>query len=399
MNILSLNYFNLPKYTNNTSADKNICIKKYGLKMQAPLVADTVSFKAAKFKDTMRIPLSHQLEKKANIYLDILESIANKLNDKGVSINRAYCELNIIKSDDSCCKKIARSSSTDIRDRLRATIFVRNITDMNLLNDILKEFELRGLVLFEERLPIEKMIAKGYVPKKNDKDFILVPDLDIRLAEGQEGIVNLPENLRFCYGKPQKSGYEDIQLRLIDKYEKNPVKHELIILTGEQYAIAKHREYENVYKITRKLDALNVTKYEDENNEFLKLIKRYITLIKQLCTTEISQKLFENAKNKDVYNINNIIEIKITEKDIQTLKNYFIEMRKNIELYYTNAKKEYPNERKLQYALNKELKQSLEETHLIEQELIKSVRQVNKGKYPKTLDELVKQIKAEKTTK
>ena len=74
-------------------------------------------------------------------------------------------------------------------------------------------------------------------------------------------------------------------------------------------------------------------------------------------------------------------------------------MRKNIELYYTNAKKEYPNERKLQYALNKELKQSLEETHLIEQELIKSVRQVNKGKYPKTLDELVKQIKAEKTTK
>lgn len=399
MNILSLNYFNLPKYSNNTQAKQASSANSYGLKMQAPISADTLSFKAAKFKDAMKMSPCNRLEGKANIFLDIVESIAKKYEDRGVSFSRKYCELNVIKSGESYCNKIARSSSIDIRDPIRATLFSKNITDMTLLNDILKDFEARGLVLFEDRIPIGKMVAKGYVPNKNDKDFIIVPDLDIRLSDGQEGVINLPDKLKFCYGKPQKSGYEDIQMRLVDKYDKSPIKQELIILTGEQYAIAKHREYENVYKITRKLDGLSFVKYDEEGNEQLKLIKRYITLIKQLCTTEISQKLFENAKNKDIYNIDNVIEIKITDKDIQTLRNYFEEMRKNIELFYANIKKTIPGDRKAQYAINKELKQSLADCLSIEKELITSVRQVNKGKYPKTMEELVAVIKQTKESK
>lgn len=401
MNILSIGNINYPKYFNNDNQVKAGNNQYFGLKLSQPIQQDTVSFKA-KVAETMKIKQSGRFNRISTQFLDNLAAIAEKFKDRGVSFCREYCEINSVKSEDSCKSKIARSSSFDIRDQIRATLFIKDMTDMKLLNDILKEFELRELILHEDPVPIEDMIAKGYMPKKKDGDIIKVPDLDIRLNEGRENIVDLPENLRYSWSKAQKSGYEDIQMRLVRKYDpdkENPVKHELLILTGENYAIAKHREYKGIYSITRKLDALSITKRQDDKNPHLKIVKRYIDLIKQLCSSEISQKLYENAKNKDVYGIENTIPIKVSDKDIETLKEYFKELRKNAEAYYIEAKKMRAGNQRAQIQLSKEMKQTLQALEPIEQELIASVKKVNKGKFPTTMEELIQELTEEKEAK
>ena len=397
MNILSISNLNYPKYFNNDKQSKVGNTPYFGLKLAAPIQQDTVSFKAI-VADTMKIKQPSRYKRLSTVWLDSIEAIARKFKDRGVSFCRAYSEINSIKSEDSCGKKIARSGSIDIRDQIRGTLFIKDLTDMKLLNDILEEFKLRELILHEDQVPIGDMIAKGYIQKKTDGDFINVPDLDIRLNEGRENIVDLPENLRYSWSKAQKSGYEDIQMRLVRAYDEkeNPVKHELLILTGENYAIAKHREYKGIYSITRKFEALPVVKCQDEKNQYLKLVKRYIDLIKQLCSAEISQKLFENAKNKDVYGIENTIPIRISDKDIESLKDSFKELRKNVELYYTDAKQKRAGKQNAQKHLSKEMKQTLQSIKEIELELIASVKKVNKGKFPTTMEQLIEELTEEK---
>ena len=103
--------------------------------------------------------------------------------------------------------------------------------DMNILaNYILPElrgcgYEIRGL-------------EQG--TKKKGKSPIV--DFDIRL----EGITPkqtevLEEPLRNLISGPQKSGYEDIQMRLIDTTASpsNQVPHELLILFWEKYGCCK----------------------------------------------------------------------------------------------------------------------------------------------------------------
>jgi len=400
MNILSIGNLNNLKYLNNPNTTNGKFRPHFGLKFSQPIQCDTVSFKAKQvFADVMRVKQPNRLKRLSANYLDNLAAIAEKFKDRGVSFCREYSEINSIKSEDSCGNKIARSNSIDIRDLIRGTLFMKDITDMKLLNEILQEFEdPRELVLYEDLIPIEDMIARGYIPKKNDGDTIKVPDLDIRLDEGRENIIDLPENLRLSWSRPQKSGYEDIQMRLVRSYDdpENPVKHELIILTGENYAIAKHREYKGVYSITRKLDTLSLAKNKDDKNPHLRLVKASIDMIKQWCSLEISQKLFKDAKNKDILGIDSDSPISISKKDIETLKKYFEQLRKNIESYYTNALEAHSNNNKLQNQIKKEKKRSLELVESIEQELLTSVKKVNKGKYPRTMDELIIELKKEK---
>lgn len=400
MNILSINYFNTPNISSNKQAVQSNPNSFFNLRMKRPLTQDCVSF-GAKLKDTASIKISNHIEHSATVFLDILESVAKEFEDRGVSFSREYCKLNVLKTSDSCCSKMARSKSTDIRDRIRATLFVKDITNMELLRDLLDALEDRGLAISKTPMAIDELIARGYTPKKTDKEFIDVPDLDIRLDEGKEGIIHLPSKLKYSYSQPQKSGYEDIQMRLYDKHvlaKKSPLKRELIILTGENYAIAKHMEYEHVYKITRKLDELSIFTKPEQNNEQIKLIKRYITLIKQLCSTEISQKLFENAKNKDVYGIKENVSIKLSEKEIDVFKNYFAQIRNNLNEYYENARN-LVTDRIDKGKITKELKASLAYVDEVEKELITSIRKINKGKLPETIDELIEIIKKEKESK
>ena len=47
-----------------------------------------------------------------------------------------------------------------------------------------------------------------------------VPDLDIRLEDVSDQITKLSPELRYSIGKPQKSGYEDLQMRFIRDFDK-----------------------------------------------------------------------------------------------------------------------------------------------------------------------------------
>lgn len=89
---------------------------------------------------------------------------------------------------------------------------------------------------------------------------ITVPDLDIRLENVSEQVTKLDPHLRYSISKPQKSGYEDIQMRFIRDFDKkkNPIQHELIILFGPHYSKAKHDESKYVYDALRKFDELSM---------------------------------------------------------------------------------------------------------------------------------------------
>jgi len=71
-------------------------------------------------------------------------------------------------------------------------------------------------------------------------------------------------------------------------------------------------------------------------------------------------------------------------------------MVKNVELYHSNLKKSVSGDKKTLYNIEHESKMTIQEIQSIRQELINSVKQVNKGKYPKTLDELINKIKKSK---
>ena len=45
-----------------------------------------------------------------------------------------------------------------------------------------------------------------------------VPDLDIRLEDVSDQITKLSPELRYSIGKPQKSGYEDLQMRFYPRF-------------------------------------------------------------------------------------------------------------------------------------------------------------------------------------
>ena len=163
MNILSIGNLNYPKYLNNDNTVKSNNYSSFGLKLSQPIQQDTVSFKAKqRFSDAMRVVQSNRLKRISTLFLDSLESIAMKMKGKGVSFCREYNEINSVKSEDSCASKIARSSSIDIRDQVRATLFVKDITDMTILREILDELKVRELDLYKPPVPIDDMIAKGY---------------------------------------------------------------------------------------------------------------------------------------------------------------------------------------------------------------------------------------------
>lgn len=326
----------------------------------------------------------------ARVYLDVLGAIAAKLKPKGFDINMSYCELNPVKSPKSWRNKVERSKSFKVPDTIRASIYCNDPYDLSKLNDLLLEMEERRFVVAPTDMSVKDLMKRGFVPteeenmimsflrdpkNKNLKDSIVpdmlergydknsvekllaefsesgsipsheefisrfselkkeVPDLDIRLDFEGEGIdaatqiAKLPPKYRYSVGKPQKSGYEDIQIRFVRTYDKktNPVQHELIILFGDNYASAKHDESTYVYSYLRDFSNLNVMKYF-ENSKYDNLTKRpkqFLSLIQQFFRTKVSEKLFMNGKNKDYVGIKDNLDVSFTKEDELKIKNYF----------------------------------------------------------------------------
>ena len=198
------------------------------------LKADTVSFgirAPKKCSHTIGDALEAQMEANlprfqriATTYLDVLESVAFKLKDRGFSFDRAYCELSPVKSSKASKSKVIRSGTFKVPDQIRATIYCDDPYNLDKLNLLLAEMKKRGYVLAETDMPIKDLIKRGYIPTAQEAENLnarkIIPDLDIRLEDKvSEQITKLPPELRYSIGKPQKSGYEDIQMRFIRDFD------------------------------------------------------------------------------------------------------------------------------------------------------------------------------------
>ena len=368
----------------------------------------------------------------ATTYLDILESVTNALGDKGFSMDREYCELNPVKSAKSYRSKVERSKSLKVPDTIRATIYCKDSYDISNLNDLLAEMEKREFIVAPAEMPVKDLIKRGYLPTEEESlivnylngdrnidnkakviselmnkgydaleiskllnefedsgkiptsmEFIErfseinkeVPDLDIRLKDkvATERYKLQPEH-RYCISKPQSSGYEDIQIRFVRKYDKksNPVQHELIILFGPNYAKSKHNESERVYSHLRKFDTLNIASIlKNENYERdTKNANLYLSLIRTLFRTNVSEKEFENGRNIDYKGSNEQRTISFSKDDERLFNSYFKILNEEIDKIYDrqlkrankSRRKHIDNNRKEDKDLIEEIRSGLKET-------------------------------------
>ena len=350
MNITSISPA-LSSYKNTLDNKTNINNKHFiQPKYKNTLAQDTVSFTARpmQISDFFAQNISDNMGRfgrLATTYLDILESVALRLGDDGVSFDRAYCELHPVKSPESYTSKVLRSGSFKVSDAIRATLYVKNPYDLSLLNDkILPEMQKRGYVLAHTDIPHEELIKRGYLTPPGGNlqtaKVYRLPDLDIRLENARENIYQLSPHLRYSISKPQVSGYEDIQMRFIREFDKkkNPVQHELIILFGPNYAHAKQLEYDRVYKFLREFHELRM-KFSDETlGSHSQKASRYISLIQQMFRGKVSEKLFLNAKNKDLYDLSDEVPINFSETDIKMFESYFSGLKDRLASCYKEEK-------------------------------------------------------------
>ncbi len=353
MNIFAIT----PNFQNGQTAKRNLLNNRNVIQPNSLnyLAQDTVSFsgkeKAAKdiihtIKDVIRDSYDAKIPKyriMGNKLMDTLEAIANKLKDDGVTFDREYCEKSTVKSTKSFLSKLIRSGEQPM-DRVRATLFVENPYDLKLINDkLLPELNARG---YELLMIPDKTIGRKVLSKK--------PDFDIRLGGIEEKEKqNLSEKLKSCIGKPQKSGYEDIQMRLVDMTEKGKDKTpiELIILFGKNYAEAKHNESYYVYDITRALSStMHVSQVKEPAiNTPAKRILNNIAIIKEQLNAFISKPLYINAKNLDFYHDDFQLPVEITKANAEALNGLLEGIRSKIPLHYKNeiakvSSKEYEPE-------------------------------------------------------
>lgn len=352
MNILSitpaLSRANHLNSINSPVQNKNVTVPKLN-----NLSKDTVSFsgiggassKVSDFLEAQVAADTPRLRRLAITYLDILESVAFRLKDKGFSFDRAYCELNPVKSPKSYSSKIVRSGKFKVPDTIRATLYCNNPYDLDSLNSLLTEMKKRGYVLGTEKMTIKDLMKRGYIPTEEEAKKLdlekTVPDLDIRLDDVADQVTKLPEELKYSIGKPQKSGYEDIQMRFVRDFDsrKNPVSHELLIVFGPNYSKAKHAESSFIYTPLRELDELHVDLSNKTIGSHSQKASRYIDLIKQMFRGKVSEKLFLNAKNKDLYDLSDSIPISFSETDVNMFENYFSGLNDRVSSVYKEARK------------------------------------------------------------
>lgn len=299
------------------------------------LNSDTVSFSGA--SNRLNLTFGYLVEKTYKeslpVYmgmgkklLDTLEAIANKFKDKGVCLDRKYCEDAITKRTDSFMDKFLRSGAAP-NDRIRSTLYVENPYDFKLIKDILNELEQRGYAI--------STVTKTVNGKK-----VKTPDFDIRLPDVTQADTKIlgPE-LQKCISKPLNSGYEDIQMRLIDTISggRDPQPLELIILYGKNYARkAKTPEEYYSYFIRRALEKrLHISGIESPKiHSPAYNIKNSIAIISDMLINQISKPLFFNGKNKDFFHDNFQLPVKLSKDNCKVLSGLVNNIRTKISEHY-----------------------------------------------------------------
>ena len=378
----------LPSAKQNSQTNSTVSLPKYS----HTLVNDTVSFgNISRAVNTVADHLQAQvaadsgrLSRIATTYLDVLESVAFRLKDKGFLFDRAYAELHPVKSPEAYTSKIMRSGHFKVSDTIRSTLYCNNSYDLSLLNDsLLPEMEKRGFILSTTEKSIKDLIKRGYLPNSLEASDlnkkITVPDLDIRLDNVSEQVTKLSPDLRYSISKPQKSGYEDIQMRFIRNFDKNknPIQHELIILFGPNYSKAKHDESDYVYDALRKFDELAMKFEDDTIGSHSQKANRYIELITQMFRGKISEKLFLNAKNKDLYDISEEVPICFSEADKVMFKSYFSGLQDRMKSVYAEAKKAANISPTVKKQLTRDLKHDISCLNDIKEKLTNTIEHYN----------------------
>ena len=260
-------------------------------------------------------------------FMDTLEAVANKLRQYGVQFDREYCELHPVKDAESCLSKFIRSGATP-SDQIRATLYLENLYDLSIVGDkILPELKSRGYAI--QMIP-DVVQGKKVKSKK--------PDFELRLdGLTEDDLTGLPPELRRLT-HPQLSGYEDIQMRLIDTLSsgKNKPPHELLIIFGKNYASAKYNESYYVYDITRVLQkALHAAQVENPAMYSpAKRIADNIKILREQLNTFISKPLFINAKNLDFYHEEAQLPVEIGKPYCISMPGLVEGIRNKIPLYY-----------------------------------------------------------------
>ena len=297
-----------------------------------PLKADTVSF-GSSYSSIFRIEEALRLGYDKNLpfyrsmgmrLMDTLKAIADKYASRGVSFDEDYCAPAVVKSTDSFISKFLRCGES--YDRVRSTLFIENPYDFKLIREILDDLELRNY------------FVRPMTQKVNGRK-VSVPDFDIRLGGvTPEDTAVLGEDLAKCIGKPQKSGYEDIQIRLVDtsSTRKDAPPLEVLMLYGKNYAMAKHDESYYSYDIRRMLDnLLHISKVENPGvNTPAYRVQNNTGIIGSILSNNIAKPLFFNAKNKDYFHESLQMPVELSKGTCDVLKGLLNSIENKISMHY-----------------------------------------------------------------
>ena len=374
----------------------------------------------------------------------VYDAVLNKIASNSNGIFRISNNIeHLVKDPHTAAKKVLRSGTFKVPDIIRQTAFCKDPYVFDNLLYLLGQMQTCRYVLDEVPMKMSKLIKRGYIPieeenmvraylakpddkaiKKNTLKFFKekgyysyeiknlldnlkkldhlpskqefydefekvskkVPDLDIRLKSDMispEEIKKLPEDLRYCIGKPQGSGYEDIQMRFIRSQVKDKSKqvpHELIVLFGENYYDAKTRESHFVYSHLRKFKELTVNRYFDNEkyNIETKKAKSYIELIEEIFRGKISRKEFINGKNIDYMGDNNASKISFTKDDTTLLKGYIEGLIEEIKKPYNKAIKSTPKNKRRSLRLSKDA--DITQIRKIHEDLKETIQAYNSDK-------------------
>ena len=332
MNILQITPNYLSKRCNNGSNDGKRNMSYPNLK---PLAKDTVTFgnnkvfKAAFENDYLsQLPM---LQTKGQKLLKVVEECCEEVS--GVTFDREYCEKALVKSLERYIEKFIDSGDVPL-DRIRTSPFIKNLYDFSIITNYIKALEKRGFYI----LPVpDKTIGKKVLSWKYDFD-IRLNDAEGKLISPEE-IKKLPAHLREYVSGKQKSGYKDIQMRVVDasglpKEKRTPknlsqlIPEELIFLFGRATADAKTIESKYIYNIVRKLDKMHILS-DDFNVDGIYKIKDNIQGIGSILRSYISKPLYRNAEKLDVYpNKTHILEdVQLDEKQCTILNSYMTDLK------------------------------------------------------------------------
>ena len=347
MNILQLSpilHLNKRCQNDSTSLNKR-CLNPVYTNLK-PLNSDTVTFGNKLIQHAFKQDYSAQLpafKEKGRKLMAILEETC--LDVKGATFDRKYCEKAVNKSIERYMEKLKDSCSIPM-DRIRSTVFIKDLYDFSIITNFIKALEKKGYYI----MPVpDKTSGKKVLSWKYDFD-IRLNDADETLISPEE-IKKLPAHLREYISKKQKSGYGDIQVRVVDASElpkeqrtlknlSNLVPQEIIFLFGKATSDAKSDESKYVYNITRKLSKMHILSNNFSDYNILK-IKKNIQGIGSILRSNISKPLYRNAEALDLYpNKSHVLEdVQLEEDQCKILKNYMKELQTLTTKAYSKCKK------------------------------------------------------------